>query len=1219
MSHIFLSHSSKDNVAAVAVAGWLKDEGWDDLFLDLDPVQGIHAGERWERALYTQAAECGAVLFLVSRNWLGSEWCRREFELAHKLNKRCIIVLIENIPLDDLPPSLKETHQTVSLATGEDHLVFRPTIPITQQEGYVTFSREGLTRLKIGLEHAGLDPRFFSWPPPNDPNRAPYRGLEAIDGVDAGIFFGRDGPITEALDELRGLREATPPRIFVILGASGAGKSSFLRAGLLPRLLRDDRNFLTLPVIRPDRAAISGPAGLIASLAEAAVRRGSTATRAQIRHAAAEGAASLRPILEGLLTEMPQQEKRQTIVMTIDQAEELFRSEGKEESEALLGVVRELTAADGPSVLVIFVIRSDSYDALERARALEGLKQRTFALLPMPRGVYQTVIEGPLRRLRQAGRKFEIDPGLTEALLEDIEQGGGSDALPLLSFTMELLYRDHEAAGHISRQDYLDFGGLKGSIDAALKRAFAAADMDARIPRDYDARLMLLRRGFIPWLAGIDPGTKSLRRRVARASQIPQEARPLLDLLVEQRLLTRDVDKDTGEATVEPAHEALLRQWGGLKGWLEEDFGRLAALEGVKRAATDWDANARDPAWLAHSGGRLSEADQLDLRPDLSALLEETDRIYLAQCRRKEQDAREAEEAQRRIETELEKEKQVSLLQREQSARRIAIVLFGGLLLSLGLAYWAMRERDHAQKQRSIAEGQLAAAVVSANHLIRNTVGGIKDISGVPAARVLEILDIAHDLQEKLSGNGHETADLQRSHALSREAAVQICLEFGKTDCAREAAEEAVSLREPLARARPDDSSLKMELAGALTKMGDVMKFSGDLTRALELYSEALKLKLLAASAQPRNHAWRAEVALGLENVGDVQALKGEKAKAFEAYRSAQNDREAIVAADPENPDWRSSLARNYQKIGAVLFDQNDRVSARRSYDAARLLMEGLSRENPHNSKYMEQLAESLEKTAGVSLAMNQLESARDLYRRSLAIRNGLVEYDPGKANWRRELSQLYSKLGDVDMARGEFDEAAKNYTAGLSLVRTLAVSDETNAGWQMDLSRSLAKIGDVRLANGDLSLALASYRDSLAILRAHPPTDPMDVRWKQDIAQLNEFVGTILHNQKDQAGAVEAFRSMAEALQGIARIAPGNMEIQLKIVDAHKKLALVDRGNVALHTEAAAAVLNDLSNRIPREDYNARRQVDYARTQLGNGRVDLYNLIGRHARLARK
>jgi class 3 adenylate cyclase len=124
-------------------------------------------------------------------------------------------------------------------------------------------------RLDRTVEQFGIDGKFFTWPPADDPNRPPYRGLRSLEAEDAGIFFGRDAPVVEALDHLRRLRETTPPRLLVILGASGAGKSSFMRAGLLPRLGRDDRHFLTLPIIRPERAAMFGDNGLLPALEQA--------------------------------------------------------------------------------------------------------------------------------------------------------------------------------------------------------------------------------------------------------------------------------------------------------------------------------------------------------------------------------------------------------------------------------------------------------------------------------------------------------------------------------------------------------------------------------------------------------------------------------------------------------------------------------------------------------------------------------------------------------------------------------------------------------------------------------------------------------------------------------------------------------------------------------------------------------------------------------------
>lgn len=91
----------------------------------------------------------------------------------------------------------------------------------------------------------------------------------------------------------------------------------------------------------------------------------------------------------------------------------------------------------------------------------------------------------------------------------------------------------------LSRANYEALGRIKGSIEAAIERAFKVADADPAIPNDRVARLALLRRGLIPWLAGLDPDTGTARRRVARLSEIPAEARPLIQHLVEQRLLDR--------------------------------------------------------------------------------------------------------------------------------------------------------------------------------------------------------------------------------------------------------------------------------------------------------------------------------------------------------------------------------------------------------------------------------------------------------------------------------------------------------------------------------------------------------------------------------------------------------------------------------------------------------------------------------------------------------
>jgi WD40 repeat protein len=681
MARIFLSHSSVDNAHAVGLRDWLAGEGWDDVFLDLDPDRGITAGERWERALNEAASRCEAVLFLVSHAWLGSSWCHKELTLAHKLDKRLFGVLIETFEPTELPAELSDTWQVVDLASGRDHRQFPVTLPRTHEESHVTFSREGLKRLRRGLVKAGLDPRFFGWPPETDPDRPPYRGLRPLEAEDAGIFFGRDAPIFEALDQVRGLRDDPPPRLLVILGASGAGKSSFLRAGLFARMTRYDRDFLPLPIIRPGRAAISGKNGLLRAMEGARHTAQINLPRTKLRAAIDGGAETLRPVLQDIVdaatpktSDADAPAKPPMLVISVDQGEELFRAEGHDEAQRLLDLLRGLLDDAAPALIVVIAIRSDSYAQLQEAKALEGLRKVPFDLGPMPHGSYAEVIKGPATRLEGTKRPLRIDDALVGVLLHEIEVGGAKDALPLLSFTMERLYLENLGSGALTVAEYRNLGGIKGSIEEAVEQALTG-DTDPPIPTDRAARLALLRRGMIPWLADIDPDTGAPRRRVARLSEIPADCRPLLQNLVEQRLLTTDRVARTGEITIEPAHEALLRQWSLLQGWLTEDTALLAVLEGVKRTSRDWAKWDKSTAWLTHAADRLAAAERLSQRPDLAANLNETDRDYLAGCRTAENEHLAAEKRQREAELEAAKKLAAAEKERAEQAQAHAAVL----------------------------------------------------------------------------------------------------------------------------------------------------------------------------------------------------------------------------------------------------------------------------------------------------------------------------------------------------------------------------------------------------------------------------------------------------------------------------------------------------------------------------------------------------------------
>jgi hypothetical protein len=236
---------------------------------------------------------------------------------------------------------------------------------------------------------------------------------------------------------------------------------------------------------------ISGETVFLSALERAFRDANIPTTRASLRAAIEGGAAMLRPLLQTLVdkgtptavdVDVDAKPKPPTLIMSIDQGEELFLAEGQDEARGFLAFLRELLVVDAPALTALFTIRSDSYEPLQLAKDLEGVHQETLSLLPMPKGSYADVIKGPARRLDRTARPLKIEDALVDMLLVDAETGGGKDALPLLAFTLERLYVEHGGDGDLRLAEYQALSGIRGSIEAAVERALRAADADPAIP-----------------------------------------------------------------------------------------------------------------------------------------------------------------------------------------------------------------------------------------------------------------------------------------------------------------------------------------------------------------------------------------------------------------------------------------------------------------------------------------------------------------------------------------------------------------------------------------------------------------------------------------------------------------------------------------------------------------------------------------------------------------
>lgn len=503
---------------------------------------------------------------------------------------------------------------------------------------------------------------------PPAPGEPPFKGLQYFDESDADIFFGREALISHLMEQIQYREKSRRVRFLAIIGASGSGKSSIIRAGLVPALKRDSRPRL-VQIITPTEYPLDS---LYFSDIES-----TTAKR--------------RPIL------------------VVDQFEELFTL-CQNESERRFFIDKLCNAAEEGLAFVVIALRADFYAACEPYENLRRiLSQNQEYIGPMKASELRRAIEEPARVY---GWLFE--PGLADLMLRDIGADGDRSpepgALPLLSHALLETWR-RRSGRILTLSGYEESGGIHGAIAKTAEWVYAQLSESERII----ARSIFLR------LTELGEGMQETRRRVLLSEIIPVSAstssqgksiESVLKMLSDARLVT------TTEITAEVAHEALIREWARLHEWLSEDREWLRLHRHITESALEWESQGYDPG-LVYRGTRLvqslewAESRLEDLNLLERGFLETSKAIEEKEAAEREEQRQRELEAARKL-AESERERAEGQTRAARQLRQRALYLASLLIVSLILAISAFVQRNTADRQAHLASArELALASIN--------------------------------------------------------------------------------------------------------------------------------------------------------------------------------------------------------------------------------------------------------------------------------------------------------------------------------------------------------------------------------------------------------------------------------------------------------------------------------------------------------------------------
>jgi len=532
---------------------------------------------------------------------------------------------------------------------------------------------------------------------------SPYLGLLTFQETNKDLFFGRDALVNDLIDHVH----RAP--FLAVMGPSGSGKSSVVRAGLIPQLKggvlpgSETWSYITLT---PGERPLDMLAAEMVKL-----QQGDLSQLLIFSQQLADSDRAFQLALDILIDRAA----GQRLVLVIDQFEELWTSAPQENEERTLFkeqqqrpfIQRLLTSltAQNKSLIVVLTMRLDFLDQAATYPELgQAISAHNVIVSPMSSVELREVI---VRPLKEVGGSFEA--GLVDELVKQGEQG----PLPLLEYTLAELWEKRQPDGLMTWDAYRELGGVEGALTA---RADAILQ-DHYTPEQQNELRQVLLQLVQPGEGAADTRRRMPLEQLVPVNRSPEELDLLLKPLIDERLLTTGRDITNNEETVEISHEQLINAWPTFKRWINEARNDLRIQRRLEEASHEWEANARNTE-LLWSGLRLSQAKEWLERaqPRLNA----RDQSFIDASRMAEQARIEAEEAARQRELEqaqalaeeqrlrAEKEAAVSRQLRQQ-----AIYLAAAFVVALIAAFSAVVFGVRAQQSAVAEQIQRATAVAA--------------------------------------------------------------------------------------------------------------------------------------------------------------------------------------------------------------------------------------------------------------------------------------------------------------------------------------------------------------------------------------------------------------------------------------------------------------------------------------------------------------------------